>query len=169
MAESWLHTGSICQIVCEISGTVSQVGFVKKQGLGPLTWLSITEIIDPGFQCWTSRSFGPFPGIFKEVAMSPHRCKSHHRMLQSYARHDYIQVPAILDLGNSPAVILDVGAGTGTLAKLLVEEYPKVTVFLLDLPKVLAQLQEPGRFQLRPMDLQSDWNSEVFCLHWLKS
>jgi hypothetical protein len=45
-------------------------------------------------------------------------------MLRSYARHDYFEVPKLLQLdpGN---VVLDVGAGTGALGTLILQENPK--------------------------------------------
>ncbi len=65
------------------------------------------------------------PEIFKNVATSPDRCERHHRMLQSYARHDYLEVPKLPLLEDPSAVVLDVGAGSGTLGKLFAEEYPQ--------------------------------------------
>eukprot|EP00438_Fugacium_kawagutii_P015571 Skav229704 [mRNA] locus=scaffold49:66191:71189:+ [translate_table: standard] len=78
------------------------------------------------------------PKVFQEVAASPDRCRSHHRMLRSYARHDYSEVPKLLKL-DPGSVVLDVGAGSGTLGKLMLEEHPKAKICLLDLPEVLAR------------------------------
>lgn len=65
------------------------------------------------------------PEIFKKVATSPDRCERHHRMLQSYARHDYLEVPKLPLLEDPSAVVLDVGSGSGTLGKLFAQEYPQ--------------------------------------------
>lgn len=65
------------------------------------------------------------PEIFQKVATSPDRCERHHRMLQSYARHDYLEVPKLPLLEDPSAVVLDVGSGSGTLGKLFAEEYPQ--------------------------------------------
>ena len=112
------------------------------------------------------------PSIFKEVAAS--RCASHHRMLQSYARHDYGEVPKVLRFldqkpSQKPLVVLDVGGGTGTLSKLLLAEYPELEVVVLDLPEVLEQIEDPlpSGLRLCPVDLQSDWSSEAPCLRTL--
>ena len=64
------------------------------------------------------------PTVPWQVVTSPDRCQKHHRMLRSYARHDYFEVPKLLQLdpGN---VVLDVGAGTGALGTLILQENPK--------------------------------------------
>eukprot|EP00434_Breviolum_minutum_P034893 symbB.v1.2.030887.t1/scaffold3525.1/size55316/5 len=102
------------------------------------------------------------PEIFQKVATSPDRCERHHRMLQSYARHDYLEVPKLPLLEDSSAVVLDVGSGSGTLGKLFAQEYPQAKIFLLDLPEVLQQVTEAdGRLHSVFVDLQSDWSQEV--------
>lgn len=100
------------------------------------------------------------PEVFLEVVASPDRCQKHHRMLRSYARHDYFEVPKLLQLdpGN---VVLDVGAGTGALGTLILQENPKVKVILLDFPQVLEQVTVVEGLELCPTDLQSDWSQEV--------
>lgn len=63
-----------------------------------------------------------------QVVASPDRCQKHHRMLRSYARHDYFEVPKLLQLDSlEPGnVVLDVGAGTGALGTLILQENPQV-------------------------------------------
>ncbi|CAK9094541.1 unnamed protein product, partial [Durusdinium trenchii] len=105
------------------------------------------------------------PDIFNEVVQSPRRCQRHHRMLRSYARHDYVELPRILDsvgLGATmEPVVLDVGGGTGTLAKLILEHlqksHPEVQVLVLDLPEVLAQIEPSAGLWLCEGDLRSEW------------
>ena len=121
----------------------------------PKAWLGLAE-----------RLRGPErgPEIFQEVAQSA-RCVPHHRMLQSYAENDYREVPELLRLPRD-AVLLDVGAGTGTLSKLIrdyerqrSEETPKI--FLLDWREVLDSIQDAAGLKLCPVDLLSDWSTLV--------
>ena len=76
------------------------------------------------------------PDIFGEVAADPARMTPHHRMLKSYALHDYSAVPAALDLRGDERVI-DAGGGTGALAELLAEAHPDLSVTVLDRPEVI--------------------------------
>lgn len=101
------------------------------------------------------------PRIFTEVAQTESRCISHHRMLQSYARHDYACVPAALGL-NGQEHIVDAGGGLGTLARLLLEYHPELKVTVLDLPEVVAQARKslpdlPG-LHWQPGDFFKSWN-----------
>jgi len=100
------------------------------------------------------------PDTFVEVARDPTRVKAHHRMLQSYARHDYPLVPAALGLRGDERV-LDVGGGVGVLAGLLLDQHPSLQVWLLDRPEVVSQV--PSRPGLHPLqgDLFDDYNVAV--------
>ena len=102
------------------------------------------------------------PDIFGEVAADAERTTAHHRMLMSYALHDYAAVPAALELRGDERVI-DAGGGLGALAALLVEEYPDLEVVVLDRPEVIEQaaLRELGnRVALRATDLFQPWGVE---------
>ena len=80
------------------------------------------------------------PDIFNDIAQDEQRRVPHHRMLQSYARHDYINVTEVLQLkGNE--VIVDAGGGLGTLANYLLASYPELVVTVLDRPEVIEQAQ----------------------------
>ena len=81
---------------------------------------------------------GKAPDIFAEVARHRQRCESHHRMLRSYARHDYAAVPGVLGLQGHERVI-DAGGGLGVLANLLLDAQPHLHVTVLDRPEVTAQ------------------------------
>ena len=99
------------------------------------------------------------PDIFAEVAADPSRAAAHHRMLMSYARHDYAPVPAALDLRGNEHVI-DAGGGLGVLAEMLVEAYPAVRVTILDRPEVIAlaeRRQAGNRLGLMAADLFDPW------------
>lgn len=78
------------------------------------------------------------PDIFGEVAADGARCQSHHRMLQSYARHDYPLLPRVLGLAGHERVI-DAGGGLGVFANLLLDEYPGLEVVVFDRGEVVRQ------------------------------
>jgi hypothetical protein len=81
------------------------------------------------------------PDIFNDIAHDEQRRVPHHRMLQSYARHDYINVTKVLQLkGNED--IVDAGGGLGTLANYLLASYPELVVTVLDRPEVIEQAQD---------------------------
>ena len=99
------------------------------------------------------------PDIFREVAADSSRTAPHHRMLMSYARHDYSPVPAALGLRGDEHVI-DAGGGLGVLAEMLVEAYPAVRVTVLDRPEVIEQAanrQLGNRIGFLAADLLGPW------------
>ena len=99
------------------------------------------------------------PDIFAEVAADPARVTPHHRMLTSYALHDYAAVPAALGLRGNEQVI-DAGGGYGTLAGLLVEAYPGLRVTVLDRPEVVqraARERHGDRVTFRAAGLFGPW------------
>ena len=102
------------------------------------------------------------PDIFGEVAADPSRVASHHRMLASYALHDYGPVPAALGLRGDERVI-DAGGGLGALAGLLVEAHPQLRVTVLDRPEVIERamrLPQPDRVTFQARDLFEPWDVE---------
>ena len=102
------------------------------------------------------------PDIFGEVAADPGRTASHHRMLASYALHDYRQVTDALDLRGDERVI-DAGGGLGVLAGLLVDAHPQLQVTVLDRPEVVeraARMQQPDRVSFQAGDLFEPWDVE---------
>ncbi len=102
------------------------------------------------------------PDIFGEVAADPGRTAAHHRMLASYALHDYAAVPQALGLRGDERVI-DAGGGLGALAAMLIETYPGLQVVILDRPEVVeqARLRQLGsRVDLRPADLFDPWRAD---------
>ena len=102
------------------------------------------------------------PDVFAEVAADPARATAHHRMLASYAVHDYAAVPAALDLRGDERVI-DAGGGLGALAGLLVEAHPGLQVTVLDRPEVVERAACGSRVDgvtFRAADLFDPWGVE---------
>ena len=100
------------------------------------------------------------PDIFGEVASDPARTAAHHRMLASYARHDYGPVPDALDLRGDERVI-DAGGGLGALAGLLAAAHPELRVTVLDRPEVVeraARGRHADRVTFRVGDLFAPWD-----------
>lgn len=81
------------------------------------------------------------PDVFGDVARDERRCAGHHRMLRSYARHDYPQVANVLDLQGDEHII-DAGGGLGTLASMLSDTYPSLRVTVLDRREVIEQARQ---------------------------
>ncbi len=100
---------------------------------GPFSemWKGLSEALRRGSK-WSP------PDIFGEVARDERRCAGHHRMLRSYARHDYPEVEKALGLSGNEHVI-DAGGGLGTLAGMLLDAYPDLKVTVLDRPEVIEQ------------------------------
>ena len=100
------------------------------------------------------------PSVFAEVAADPARVTPHHRMLASYAMHDYASVPAALDLQGDERVI-DAGGGLGVLAGLLVDAFPGLRVTVLDRPEVVeraARGRKADGVTFRAVDLFDPWS-----------
>lgn len=100
------------------------------------------------------------PDVFGDVATDSSRVAGHHRMLRSYARHDYPLVPEALRLRGDEHV-LDVGGGVGVLAGLLLDHHPGLDVVVLDRPEVTAQV--PSRAGLRTVatDFFEPWSIQA--------
>lgn len=85
------------------------------------------------------------PDVFGEVANDDARRVGHHRMLRSYARHDYADVCRAIDLRGDERVV-DAGGGLGVLARLVRDAHPSAEVTVLERPEVVAMAQSssPG-------------------------
>lgn len=78
--------------------------------------------------------------IFLKVSENKDRVAPHHRMLQSYARNDYAEVPVALGLKGNEHVV-DAGGGLGVLAYMLIDHYPNLEVTLLERPEVIGRIK----------------------------
>lgn len=94
---------------------------------------------------------------FSRIASSADQLRSHHRALKSYALHDYEEVPRNLRLEGRESVV-DAGGGTGSLGSMLLEEYPDLSVTVLDRPEVIRLAeQETNKLKLRATNIFEDW------------
>jgi hypothetical protein len=104
------------------------------------------------------------PDVFGEVASDQDRKSSHHRMLQSYARHDYPNIAGALCLSSCERII-DAGGGLGVMAHLLLDAYPKSHVTVLERPEVVTQAKssQVSRVGLDWLagDLFKPWNCKA--------
>jgi hypothetical protein len=99
------------------------------------------------------------PDIFSQIARNPARVDSHHRMLRSYARNDYAEVPAALALSGDEHIV-DAGGGMGVLASMLLEYYPRIKVTLFERPEVIAHMTEnmlAGELSTLAGDIFESW------------
>lgn len=99
---------------------------------GPLSsmWRGLPDALRKNTD-WTA------PDVFGDVALDESRRSGHHRMLRSYARHDYAQVCDALALAGDEHVI-DAAGGVGVLAELILATHPAATVTVLERPEVVA-------------------------------
>lgn len=116
-------------------------------------WSELPEALRAG-SGWSA------PNVFEEVARDELRRAGHHRMLRSYARHDYGGVPDALDLRGDERIV-DAGGGLGVLAQLVLEAHPSVQVTVLDRPEVIAQARH-DRSSVRGLE----WRSTDLCEPW---
>lgn len=102
----------------------------------------------------------PSVDIFKEVATDYDRTMVHHRMLRSYARHDYAAIAPYIPI-RSGEVVIDAGGGTGTLARLVADANPTATVQLFDHPQVLALAEPHPRVTPVEQNIFNDWKTHA--------
>jgi hypothetical protein len=116
-------------------------------------WTKLPDALREGTK-WTA------PDIFADVASVPSHVEGHHRMLRSYARHDYVEVPEALGLRGDEMVI-DAGGGLGALAVGILGHYPKARVVLLDRPEVVGSAEVPpgmgSRMRVQAADIFAPW------------
>ena len=150
----WLETGRGAFLAARHPWTLADAA-VECGRFFPGMWETLPRALRVGGG-WQS------PNIFGEVAADQARVASHHRMLASYARHDYGPVPHALDLRGDERVI-DAGGGLGVLAGLLVEAHPVLRVAVLDRPEVVAHASRTlrsDRVTLQARDLFEPWDVE---------
>ncbi|MCA9711336.1 MAG: methyltransferase, partial [Myxococcales bacterium] len=126
---------------------------------------AVLELSGPLLQRWSRledslRGLQPSgPPIFEEITRAPERQHRHHRMLESYAAHDYAELVEHLPI-YSGDVVLDAGGGSGWLAQRIQSEHPESEVLMGDLPSVLAASSVEG-IRSVDLDLLEPWPVEV--------
>lgn len=119
-------------------------------------WAELNEALQVN-STWRS------PDIFGDVVQDADRAEGFHRMMTSYALHDYAAVPEALCLKGDERVV-DVGGGLGVLATMMLEAYPQLQIALLDLPRVLELASQRGinkRIELKPCDFFLSWKIQA--------
>lgn len=76
------------------------------------------------------------PGDFFATLAETGDVGSYHAAMRPYALQDYRGFPSII--GSGAGHVVDLGGGTGTLAKLLVDHHPGMRVTVVDRPEVIA-------------------------------
>ena len=95
------------------------------------------------------------------IACDADRLQSHHRAVKSYTLHDYGEVPRNLRLKGRERVV-DAGGGTGSLALLLLEEYPQLSVTILDQPEVISTAEQSTNcVNLHAANIFENWGIKV--------
>lgn len=138
------HPMTLADAAMEYSGPLAQM------------WLELPRALSSSAS-WSA------PDVFGEVARDDARREGHHRMLRSYARHDYPLIAAALELGPE-AHVVDAGGGVGVLAQLLLERTPSLTVTVLERPEVVAQGRRERAGELirwREASLFDEWGLQA--------
>lgn len=117
------------------------------------TWARLPEALRQG-SSWEALD------VFGEVARDQARCVGHHRMLRSYARHDYVDISHAVQLRGAEHVI-DAGGGLGVLAQQIVDEYPAVEVTVLERPEVVQLAPRATRVRWRSGSLLEPWQLQA--------
>jgi len=122
---------------------------------GPFTamWARLPDALRRN-SAWTA------PDVFGEVARDEARCVGHHRMLRSYARHDYSEVCRALELRGDERVV-DAGGGLGVLAQRIIDAHPCAEVTVLERPEVVAMAPPGSTVRWRSGSLFEPWEVEA--------
>ena len=100
-----------------------------------LTWATFAEV---GADCWLRALYGKAnEDIFSNFAADVDKNAAMHKMLTTYARHDYALLSDMLPLDGIRRLI-DAGGGNGTVASMIVNTHKEVNVIVLDRPEVLS-------------------------------
>ncbi|MEZ4312962.1 MAG: methyltransferase [Polyangiaceae bacterium] len=97
---------------------------------------------------------GTLPTCSERSRATMRAARQFHRMLCSYARHDYAAVVGALGLGGDEQVV-DAGGGVGALAQLVLEAFPSVRVTVVE----RAEVVEQGRRQTAGVRGSRSWRA----------
>lgn len=119
------------------------------------------EVAGPLAECWTRLDdllrgdTAAGPAVFTEIGKQPERQRRHHRMLESYAAHDYASLIEHLPIRGGDSVV-DAGGGTGWLARCVQARFTGADVVVGDLPFVVASSPDDGVRRME-LDLLQPW------------
>ena len=82
--------------------------------------------------------------------------KSHTRMIR-YANHDYSSIVSGLSLTGDEH-IGDAGGGSGVLAKLILQQFPDITVTILERPEIVELMDDTEQLRWQAVDIFEPWN-----------
>ena len=98
--------------------------------------------------------------IFNQASQERGRCERFHRMLSSYAKHDYQGLIPLLNI-NPGQSVLDAAGGDGTLSGMLAMYYPRSSIICADLPNVIEYAKPSAEFRYHGFDIFCDWQIRV--------
>jgi len=93
--------------------------------------------------------------IFQDVSKDSGRCISHHRMLRSYALHDYTPLIDLLSIDEGDTVF-DAAGGDGALSEHLASHFSEASIVLGDKAEVIQSVSST-KFKTTAFDLFSSW------------
>lgn len=129
------HPRSLAAAAIEVAGPLSE------------RWARLEDVLRGGR--------APGPTIFAELGEQPERERRHHRMLESYAAHDYASLIDHLPIHDGD-VVLDAGGGTGWLARRVRARFTGAEVLVGDRPSVVASSSDDEVRRIA-LDLRQSW------------
>lgn len=100
-------------------------------GAGRIAWASLGDMLDDA-------NWRP-PRFFEDIATAG-TAGPYQEAMRPYALNDYIHVPRAIS--SSISRIVDLGGGTGALARILVGARPDIAVAVVDRPEVIALVEK---------------------------
>lgn len=116
---------------------------------GPLlaAWQKLPNIL---------RGAAPRTDFFEKVTERPNHGRDHHRMLRSYALHDYAPLVPFLPI-SAGNVVFDAGGGDGALTSLIASAHREAEVILGDLPGIVP-IRAAAGIKRVDFDLFAPWS-----------
>ena len=137
---------------------ISLSSAAKHWGSEPyLAWTCLKESLKSNCQSYSQKYGEP---VFEWLDRDPNILNLYHDALLAYAKHDYRNITAKVNLSNSRTVI-DAAGGEGILLGYVLEKYNHLEGFLLERESVIQNIIEFGRknekFSLIAFDLFKKW------------
>jgi hypothetical protein len=100
---------------------------------------------------------------FEKLAHDATALQAYHKALSGYAAHDYRKILETIDWAGHKNVI-DAGGGIGTLLHMVLNHYPHLNGFLLEMPAVIGLIAHQDRLKncnYYAADLKTDWQCQA--------